>query len=447
MQSTEYGKEFLSYSVTGMKTLHILIITLSGITAIGIVTFVLIDIQSKSNENDMYVFGGDYGIVNNITTIYNKSFFVSQSYPQDYVNNAIQFHGVTFSIPNYTGFTNPGGLIGNPIKFTDNTNETLITGYGGHPPNTITVLTKHVNPQAGVTRHSNGSVNFLVNIPDNQTVVKTKQIQMHYYDNSNIIPKVSLYDYFYKGIDSDGIVTINNQTFYQTTLDYNIYNLLKDAPIQFHNVTFSFPEGTLFTPGGAFVNLDVRFQDGYEEIYGGTTKTPDGSGTMLSGISIPTSSGPHLATNSTTVLGNHTNPQAGITIYNDKLKLLVSKQLIENSRSSDPFGIIALVIYHPPDACLGPCPPNTFYLKTNSESPTYLLGYNICDGSSCTMKNDLSVLLPIRDILRPDFKMIPLSKDLQWKYGDTVQIRLYVSQVNDSKTASMIDLGSSTIVP
>ena len=156
-------------------------------------------------------------------------------------------------------------------------------------------------------------------IPTNTSVTNP----IHYYDNSNLHLQVVLYDYFYNGIDKDGIVTINNQTFYQTTLGYDIYQLPKGIPIQFHNVTFSFPEGTLTTPGGAFVNLDVKFQDGTEEIYGGTKTNPDGSG-MSGGISIPTEYGPHLATNSTTILGNHTLPQAGITIYNDKIKLLVS---------------------------------------------------------------------------------------------------------------------------
>lgn len=145
--------------------------------------------------------------------------------------------------------------------------------------------------------------------------------QVHYYYNSNQNPKVSLYDYSYDGIDKDGLVSIDNQTFYQTTLDNDIYKL-KGTSIQFHNVTFSFPEGTLVTPGGAFVNLDVKFQDGFEEIYGGIMSNLDGSGSA-GGIPIPTPYGPHLATNSITVLGNHTTPQAGLTIYHDMVKLLV----------------------------------------------------------------------------------------------------------------------------
>ncbi|MDE1814916.1 MAG: hypothetical protein KGI05_09685, partial [Thaumarchaeota archaeon] len=129
-----------------------------------------------------------------------------------------------------------------------------------------------------------------------------------------------------------------------------------------------------------------------------------------------------------------------------------------DTKSNDPFGITALIIYHPPDVCLNlvppsnnvtvhGCPPNTFYLKINSASPTYLMGYNICDGDSCTKANDISVLLPIKDALTPNFQMIGLPVDLKWKYGDTVEIQLYASSTNDNKTASLVDMGSSTIVP
>ncbi|MGH3629024.1 MAG: hypothetical protein ACRDRL_16510 [Sciscionella sp.] len=127
-------------------------------------------------------------------------------------------------------------------------------------------------------------------------------------------------------------------------------------------------------------------------------------------------------------------------------------------KSGDPFGITALIVYHPPDLCLNlvppsnnvtvhGCPPNTFYLKINSASTAYLTGYNICDGDSCTRTNDISVLLPIKDALTPNFQMIGLPVDLKWKYDDTVGIQLYVSPTNDNKTASLVDIGNSTIVP
>lgn len=165
--------------------------------------------------------------------------------------------------------------------------------------------------------------------------------QVRYYDSSNLHPQVSLYDYSYDGIEKDGLVSINNQTFYQTTLDNDIYKL-KGLSVQFHNVTFSFPEGTLTTPGGAFVNLDVKFQDGSEEIYGGTVSNPDGSGTIIGGIPIPATTGPHLATQSITVLGNHTVPQAGLTIYHDKIKLLAS--VYSRASQEDSASVLKLLL-------------------------------------------------------------------------------------------------------
>jgi plastocyanin len=141
----------------------------------------------------------------------------------------------------------------------------------------------------------------------------------------------------------------------------------------------------------------------------------------------------------------------------NKGKIIVLQQPnhMTSAKTSDPFGITALVIYHPQLACLSSpsnttlpsCPPNNFYLKINSNSTAYLLGYNICDGESCTKNNDLSVLLPINILMKPDYQMIGLPVNLQWKYGDTVHIQLEVSSNADNKTASLIDLGNSTIVP
>ena len=126
-----------------------------------------------------------------------------------------------------------------------------------------------------------------------------------------------------------------------------------------------------------------------------------------------------------------------------------------NAKTSDPFGITALVIYKPALACLSPlsnttmssCPPNNFYLKINSNSTAYLLGYNICDDNSCAENNNLSFLLPLNTVANPNYQSIDLPVDLQWKYGDTVNIQLRVSSDADNKHASLIDLGNSIIVP
>jgi hypothetical protein len=123
------------------------------------------------------------------------------------------------------------------------------------------------------------------------------------------------------------------------------------------------------------------------------------------------------------------------------------------TKNYDPFGITALVIYHPSLGCLGPpgnttfgCPPNNFYLKINSNSTAYLLGYNICDGTSCANSNNLSVLLPINTTLNPKYTSIGLPVNLQWRDGDTVTIQLKAS-TTDNGTGLLIELGNSTIVP
>lgn len=75
------------------------------------------------------------------------------------------------------------------------------------------------------------------------------------------------------------------------------------------------------------------------------------------------------------------------------------------------------------------------------------MGYNICDDNSCATNNTLSLILPLNTGLNPDYQMIGLPVNLPWKYGDTVGIQLYASSTNDNKTASLVDLGDSKIVP
>ena len=161
--------------------------------------------------------------------------------------------------------------------------------------------------------------------PDNAKKLESRGWAISQYHDPGAKPKIKLYDYPYDGIDKDnGIVSINNQTFYQTTLGYSVYDLPKKASTSFHDVVFAFPQGTLNTPGASFVMLDMKFHDGFEEIYGGTALDQNGTAIKFGGIPIPTQYGPRVATNSITILSNHTMPQAGITIYHDKIKLLVS---------------------------------------------------------------------------------------------------------------------------
>jgi hypothetical protein len=117
------------------------------------------------------------------------------------------------------------------------------------------------------------------------------------------------------------------------------------------------------------------------------------------------------------------------------------------TNNTNPLGITALVIYHPFLGCLGPCPPNNFYLKINSNSSAYLFGYDICNGQSCVRNDTLSVPLPLNSSLKPEYAQVWLPQDVMWHDGDTVHIQLSVSSLPDNRTGTPLDLGNSTIVP
>jgi hypothetical protein len=312
-----------------MKTLQLSIIATACIVVIGIIVFAIIlssqpkRIAGLENDTGMVTLGNQeyyFTTVNDTMTTYQGE-GVQES-----------FHGVVFTFFPRPFSGGPAGSCGNTnfgsdVKFPDDKHELLGVGIPGLPcgENYIqTVLSNHTNPQAGLAVYDQ-KIKLLVSTQNEFAVAPQRSNQTtHYYVNTVVKPKVELYDYYYDGIGRDNAtVSINNQRYYQTTLNYDDYSLRKGTSIQFQNVTFAFPEGVMITPGGAFIMLDIKFLDGSEEIYGENKINPDGSG-AIGGIGIPTQYGPHLATNSTTVLGNHTMPQAGLTIYNDKIKLLVS---------------------------------------------------------------------------------------------------------------------------
>ncbi len=122
---------------------------------------------------------------------------------------------------------------------------------------------------------------------------------------------------FYPGIENDsGTTSIKNQTYYIMTI---ADKLDTGKIVQFHGVTFSFPYGWFFTPGGGLLPVAITFPDGITETYGYTKKNPEA--TAFSGLYL----GPGPSSNRTiTILGNHMRPQAGVTLTEDKIKLLVS---------------------------------------------------------------------------------------------------------------------------
>jgi hypothetical protein len=120
----------------------------------------------------------------------------------------------------------------------------------------------------------------------------------------------------------------------------------------------------------------------------------------------------------------------------------------DSNAKTNPFGITGLMIYYGGGPCgVGTCPLHMFNLKVNSNYTAYLLGYEICDGNSCTKRNDMSVLLPLNEIGKPNYKTIALPEDLPWKYNDTIHIQVMTSYIPDNKTTILIDLGSSRAIP
>ena len=116
----------------------------------------------------------------------------------------------------------------------------------------------------------------------------------------------------YQGIDKDfGTITIQNQTFHVVTVRTAFRNDTKPFWYKVYGVKFTFPDGygPLTFPDGQFYRVVVQFQDDPSQY------------TLEAGIAgIPI----HPAYNFTTVLTNHTNPQAGFTLHNGKIQLLVN---------------------------------------------------------------------------------------------------------------------------
>src|SRR5437867_2077571 len=84
----------------------------------------------------------------------------------------------------------------------------------------------------------------------------------------------------YPGINQtrEGLVTIRDQQYYFSTLDSNVdirkVTLLNN--IDFHGVSFSFPDSPQLTPAGICIIPAFQFQDGSYEKTGYFAKNPEG---------------------------------------------------------------------------------------------------------------------------------------------------------------------------
>lgn len=146
-----------------------------------------------------------------------------------------------------------------------------------------------------------------------------------FYEGTGSIPANQVFRGNYAGInETNGVVTVGNRSFYMTTVNASS-GLAQGEFVKFHNVTFSFPQGTAYTLGGAYAVMRMDFEDGSREVIGKSVEFENGGG-LYGGIAI-VPLGPSSGWDRTlsTYLTSHLKPQAGVTVTLDQqVKLLIS---------------------------------------------------------------------------------------------------------------------------
>ncbi|HEU5221846.1 MAG TPA: hypothetical protein VFU58_07275, partial [Candidatus Nitrosotalea sp.] len=125
--------------------------------------------------------------------------------------------------------------------------------------------------------------------------------------------------------NNTGMVTFGNQTYYFVTPSYTDSAYSNPVQVSFHDVVFTlFPPGfggglpsgdcesydtvgKIVTGGGTYYWADAKFSDGVHEL-----------------LHMFADSQPCPIYPKQTMFSNHTNPQAGLTFYDGRMKLLVS---------------------------------------------------------------------------------------------------------------------------
>jgi hypothetical protein len=123
------------------------------------------------------------------------------------------------------------------------------------------------------------------------------------------------------GLNNDtGIATLRNHAYYFETPNYTETAYVHPTQISFHDVTFTlFPSGfrgglPAWGCGGGYYWADAKFSDGASEL-----------------LQIFVGSKDCFLPQPSTHFSTHTNPQAGLTFYNGKMKLLVSTSVTNST--------------------------------------------------------------------------------------------------------------------
>lgn len=121
-----------------------------------------------------------------------------------------------------------------------------------------------------------------------------------------------------------GIVTLGNQAYYFETPNYSHDAYFNSPQISFHDVTFTlFPTGFR---GGLPIPCNTQ---GEYQYYWTDAKFSDNTHELLHILV----SSPPCTISPPSMFSNHTNPQAGLTFYDGKMKLLVSTNVINSSEN------------------------------------------------------------------------------------------------------------------
>ncbi|MDE1771001.1 MAG: hypothetical protein KGI28_10695, partial [Thaumarchaeota archaeon] len=126
------------------------------------------------------------------------------------------------------------------------------------------------------------------------------------------------------GLENDtGIVIFGNRTYYFETPHYTQDAYVNPVQISFHGVVFTlFPSGF---KGGLPTDFGGVAANGCSGSYFWTdAKFPDGTHVLLNIFAHTTMSQQCLTLPAPTYFSTHTDPLAGLTFYDGKMKLLVS---------------------------------------------------------------------------------------------------------------------------
>jgi hypothetical protein len=302
--------------------------------------------------------------VSTIELLDGKLYFVSQPYePKRDSSDTIDFHGLKFTYPSYPNPPSPGGSVSSTITFKDGLTKRV--GFVGPPPiptlesvpdtkiKPAPVLIQHNDVFAGLLHDYDGA-HLLVSVdpseisplqqfnsgtPIEQIQCKQGLMLVKKHDDRPACIKASSLDelnfrgvvdcvwncsipipvkHIHKDKTADPAMTIDGKSFYYYTINETLNSAQGEGKkIHFHDVTFTlFPRPKAMNLGGfcgsGSLGISVLFSDGARE--------------KLS-INIPeTECMDKFTKDDLTKLTNHTNPQAGLTFIDGKMRLLIYAQ-------------------------------------------------------------------------------------------------------------------------